>query len=50
MAVEDIGAHRPAEIDSPDRYRDKPRLASSESEPGVEATYRIRNAGDSQLR
>jgi hypothetical protein len=50
MAVEDIGAHRPAEIDLPDRYRDRPRLASSESEPGVEATYRIRNAGNCQVR
>jgi hypothetical protein len=29
MAVEDIGAHRPAEVDSPDRYRDQRRLASS---------------------
>jgi hypothetical protein len=50
MAVEDIGAHRPAEIDLPDRYRDRPRLASSESEPGVEATYRIRNVGNCQVR
>ena len=35
--MEDIGARRLAEIDLPDRYRDRPRLASSEGEPGVEA-------------
>jgi hypothetical protein len=29
MAVEDIGARRWAEVDAPDRYRDRPRLASS---------------------
>lgn len=29
MAVEDIGARRPAEVDAPDRYRDQRRLASS---------------------
>jgi hypothetical protein len=37
MAVEDIGARSPAEINLPDRYRDRLRLASSEGEPGVEA-------------
>jgi hypothetical protein len=41
MAVEDIGARRPAEIDLPDRYRDRPRLASSEGEPVVEAANRM---------
>jgi hypothetical protein len=39
--MEDIGARSPAEIDLPDRYRDRPRLASSEGEPGVEAANRI---------
>jgi hypothetical protein len=29
MAVEDIGARRWAEVDAPDRYRDRLRLASS---------------------
>jgi hypothetical protein len=27
MAVEDIGAHCPAEVDAPDRYLDRLRLA-----------------------
>jgi hypothetical protein len=50
MAVEDIGARRLAEIDLPDRYRDRPRLASSEGEPGVEAANRMRNAGNCRIR
>ena len=29
MAVEDIGARRPAEFDAPDRYPDRLKLASS---------------------
>jgi hypothetical protein len=28
------------QVDEPDRYRDRRRLASSEGEPGLEATYR----------
>jgi hypothetical protein len=34
MAVEDIGARRWAEVDAPDRYRDRLRLASSIGEHG----------------
>ena len=30
------------EVNEPDRYPDRPRLASSEGEPGLEATNRIR--------
>ena len=34
--MEDIDAGHPAEIGSSDRYRDRRRLASSISEPGIE--------------
>jgi hypothetical protein len=49
MAVEDIGASL-GQVDEPDRYRGRLGLASSEGEPDVEATNRLRGAGESQVR